>query len=140
MIGRGFILLGVLIAVGALAKPSWGNGDGFFEAMEIPGNPAYVVFGAVKDDQGVRLKGATVTIKAAEPALMYFALTDLLGRFRTLDIGRAIKDLGYDIDSSRIEVSVTHPGYRMARKIYRGRRGQNAGAVEMDFVLARDRK
>jgi hypothetical protein len=31
---------------------AYANGDLFFEAMEKPGNPEYVVFGNVKDDEG----------------------------------------------------------------------------------------
>jgi hypothetical protein len=139
-IGRGGIALALLVAVGGSATPSWGDGEPFFAAMEIPGKPEYVVFGAVKDDQGAYLRGANITVTVSDPALMSVATTDTMGRFRTLDVGRAIKDMGYDVDASHIDVSVTDPGYRLAHKINRGRGGQNSGAVEMDFVMERDGK
>jgi hypothetical protein len=129
-----------LLAIGAPVQRSWGDGEPFFAAMEIPGKPEYVVFGSVKDDQGTFLRGANVTIKVSDPAMMSVATTDTMGRFRTLDVGRAIKDMGYDVDASHIDVSVAHPGYHMARKFNRGRGGQNSGAIEVDFVMERDGK
>lgn len=126
---------GVLVMALVCADLTWANGDLFFEAMEIPGKPEYVIFGNVKDERGKYLAGATVTVNVAEPMLSYTAETSVIGRYRTLDIGRAITGLGYEVDPSRIEVTVTHPGYSVARRAYRGKFGQKKGAVEMNFVM-----
>jgi hypothetical protein len=117
-------------------RPAWSNGDLFFEAAEVPGKPEYVVLGNVKDDGGRYLEGATVTVRVSDPHLSYTSQTDILGHFRTLDVGRAIKGLGYDIDPSRIEVVVTYPGYHILRRIHRGKYRQNKGLVEINFVMA----
>lgn len=129
-----------MLAALAFASPAWSNGDLFFEAAEIPGNPEYVIFGNVKDDRGKYVVSAMVTVKVAEPRLSYTSETDILGRFRTLDIGRAIRGLGYDVDLSQIDVLVEYPGHRVARRAYRGKRGQNKGAVEINFVLEKEAK
>jgi hypothetical protein len=133
--------LNVLAAVAcALPTPAWSNGDGFFQATEIPGKPEYVIFGCVKDDQGNYLSNATVRVYVAEHMLDFTAQTDILGRFRTPDIGRAIEDLGYEVDLSLLTVSVEYPGYRVVRREYRGRYQQKKGAIEMNFRMKRAAK
>jgi hypothetical protein len=122
----------------ALAKPAWSNGDQFFQAMEIPGDPEYVVFGNVKDDQGNYLNHATVTVSVAEHMLEVTAQTGILGRFRAPDVGREIHDLGYQIDPSLIAVTVEYPGYHIAHREYRGKYRQNKGAIEMNFVMEKN--
>lgn len=119
---------------------AWSNGDLFFEAMEIPGKPEYVIFGSVKDGKGKYVVGAYVTVKVGEPRLSYTSETGMLGRFRSLDIGRAIRSLGYEVDPSRIEVEVEYPGHKESRRLYRGKRGQKKGAVEINFVLEKESK
>jgi hypothetical protein len=118
------------------AGPSWSNGDMFFEAREIAGNSDYVVFGTVKDNRGRYLEGATVTVSVSEPVLVYTTETDVLGRYRSLDVGRAVKGLGYDIDPSRIKVIVVYPGYHEVGHLYRGTHGQIRGVIEFNFVMA----
>ena len=85
------------LMTGLLTGVARSDGDLFFEAQEIAGQPEYVMFGNIKDDRGEYLEGAFVTIKVDEPMLAYTQPTDILGHYRTLDIGRAIKDLGYDV-------------------------------------------
>lgn len=129
------ILWSILLLSCVCSSPAWSNGDLFFEAMEIPGDPVYVVFGNVKDAQGGYIEGATITIKVAEPKLSYTTYTGILGRFRTLDIGRAIEGLGYEVAPSQIEVTVDFSGDYVVRRLDRGRRDQREGAIEMNFVL-----
>jgi hypothetical protein len=129
--------LPVVIAL-ALALPARSNGDLFFEAQEIAGKTQYVLFGKVKDENGVFLEGATVTVTVTEPRLIYTSETDILGHFRSLDVGRAVAGLGYKVDPSRIEITVSYPGYHVARRMYRGMHRQSNGAVEWNFVMARD--
>ena len=130
-----------LIAAAALAAsvPAWPNGDTFFNSTEIPGNPQYVVFGSVKDVQGHYLSHATVTVSVVKHMLEVTARTDVIGRFRTPDVGREIEELGYPVDPSLIIVSVDYPGYHIAHRIYRGKYRQSKGAIEIDFIMANDR-
>lgn len=123
----------------AFAAPALPNGDGFFESKEIPGKPEFVIFGNVKDERGRYLGNATVKVEVAEHMLEFSAETDVIGRFRTPDIGRAIRDLGYDVDLSLIAVTVEYPGYRVVRREYRGKRGQTKGAIEINFRMKKSK-
>jgi len=115
------------------------DGDDFFAVQEIPGNPQYVVFGSVRDDRGNYVSTALVTIEVAEPVLTYETTTNILGRFRSVDIGRAITDLGYDLDPAQINVSVTAPGYALVRRFNRYSPRRNYGAVEIDFLMTKEK-
>jgi hypothetical protein len=136
---RGLFLI-VVAALGLYSGAASANGDLFFEAQETPGNPEYVVFGNVKDDKGNYLDGATVRVTVSKPDLSYTAQVGILGRYRTLDVGKAIQSLGYDIDPSLIKVTMIYPGYHVVRSISRARHGQRKGAIEIDFVMAPDAK
>jgi len=131
--------LNVVAAIAcAFATPAWSNGNYFFLTREIPGNPEYVIFGSVKDDQGNHLNHATVTVHVAELVLEVTAQTDILGRFREPDLGRAINDLGYQVDPSLITVTVEYSGYHIAHREYRGKYQQNKGAIEMNFLMEKN--
>ena len=129
--------LGFLMLVGTRTTLR-ADGDDFFEAAGIASETEYAVAGTVKDGAGRHLNGVTVTIETSDPHLSYDAITDTLGRFRTLDIGRLIKELGYDVDSRKVTVEPRLPGYRTVRRFYRGKAGQNKGVVEMDFTLSKN--
>ena len=109
------------------------NGDDFFEALATSGKAEYVVFGNVKDETGRYIEDAIVTIEVSDPRLDYQTLTDVLGHFRTLDIGRAVKDLGYEFDANKVTIEVKLPGYRTVRKFHRGKFGQNEGCGGIEF-------
>jgi hypothetical protein len=117
--------------------PAWSNGDLFFEAQETPGKPEYVVYGSVKDDRGRYLEGVAVVVQVSNPSLSYTSESGLLGRYRSLDVGKALKWLGYDIDPSKIDVQASYAGYHVTRRLSRARHGQ-LGAIEVDFVLSKD--
>jgi len=139
--GRRLAVL-VLLSAGvcAGARPAWCNGDGFFQSKEIPGNPEFVVFGSVKYEKGGHLRNAVVRVYVQEHMLDYSTTTDVLGRFRTQDIGRAIKELGYEVDPQLISVTVEYPGYHVTRREYRGKYRQNKGAIEVNFRMQRNGK
>jgi hypothetical protein len=122
-----------------IAGTAWSGCDSFFLSTEIPGNPQYVVYGSVKDENGTRIVNATVRVHVAEHLIDLETKTDVLGRFRTPDVGRVITDMGYEVDPSLITVAIIYPGYHIAHREYRGRRGQKQGAVEMDFRLKKNR-
>jgi hypothetical protein len=127
----------ISFAVLMFATPAWSNGDLFFNLFEFPGRPEYVVFGNVKDEHGKYLKNAAVTVIVNEPRLAYTSNTDILGHFRSLDIGRAVQGLGYPLDPTQVRVAVKLPGYVEIQHVYRGKYRQNRGAVEWNFVMAK---
>lgn len=129
-----------LLAVLACALPhaALGNGDGFFNYSEVAGNPEFVYFGSVRDLRGRRLGKATVRVLVPVHQLEFTATTDALGRYRTPDVGRAIKELGYPVNPNLIALIVEYPGYHEERRENRARRGQTKGVVELNFQLAKD--
>lgn len=131
------LVISCLLTVLACGGPrlAWSNGDGFFESKEIPGNPQFVIFGSVKDERGKHLSKAIVTVSIAEHMLEFATETDVIGRFRSADIGRAITDLGYEVDPSLISITVEYPGHSVLRREYRGKYRQNKGAVEVNFRM-----
>lgn len=119
------------------AMPAGSSGAMFLQSTEIPGNPEFVIFGSVKDDRGKYLDHAIVKVKVAQHMLEFTAETNVIGRFRTPDIGRAIKDLGYEVDLSLISVTVECPNYGVVHREYRGKYRQSKGAIEMNFRMKR---
>ena len=114
------------------------NGDIFFEALEIEGDPQFVYYGSVKDQSGKYINGALVAVDVKTPQLTYESYTNMIGRFRSLDVGRVIQDLGYKVDPSQIDVTVFAPGYKTVRKFSMRRSRDTLGAFEMNFVLAKE--
>lgn len=135
-LSRRAVLAGVA-AVGA-SGAALANGDVFFEAEEIPGQTEYVAFGNVKDDKGNYLDNVIITIDVSEPHLTYDAATGITGRYRTLDVGRAVKDLGFELEANKVTVTVFKPGYKMLKRIRLSKATQTKGAIEINFVLAKD--
>lgn len=123
--------------MGAPEMRARADGDDFFLPEEIPGKPEYVVFGSVKDDRGRYVSTAVVTFEVADPVLIFETTTTILGRFRSVDIGRAVIDLGYEVDPSQIKVSVSAPGYVLLRRFNRDSLRRKQGAVEIDLVMKR---
>jgi hypothetical protein len=135
------IILGIagFMMTGFIANPARSNGDNFFEAQEIEGDPRYVVFGGVKDTEGRPLQDVLVIIESTDPERSYEqTYTDVLGRFRTLDIGRAIESLGYSIDPSGITVEAWLEGYHTVRRLNRSPASRSVGVIEISFVMAKD--
>ncbi len=127
-----------LCAASAVSSAAMANGDVFFEAMEIEGDPQFVYYGSVKDRSGKYINGALVAVDVKTPQLMYESYTNMLGRFRSLDVGRVIQDLGYEIDPSQIDISVFAPGYKTVSKFSMRRSRDTTGAFEVNFILEED--
>lgn len=127
-----------VVATIAFAGAAWPNGKNFFGDWEVLGDPEYVIFGNVKDRDGQYLEDASVTVRVTEPVLILRTATDVVGHYRTLDVGRAIVSLDYDVDPSRIEVNAEYPGYHVVSRTYRGKHDQKRGMVEIDFIMAKD--
>jgi hypothetical protein len=134
-IGRLAIFSVIATALCLSVRPAWSSGAMFLQSTEIPGDPEFVIFGSVKDDRGKYLDHAIVRVKVAQHMLEFTTETNVIGRFRTPDIGRAIKDLGYEVDLSLITVSVECPNYGVVTREYRGKYRQNKGAIEMNFRM-----
>lgn len=116
------------------------NGDEFFGAEEIPGQTEFVYFGSVKDEQGNYLDAVEVTLGVSEPPLTYVSYTDILGRYRTLDAGRAVVDLGYEVDPKNFTLTITRDGYTQVRRMDRSSSRVKKGAFEINFVMAKDKE
>jgi hypothetical protein len=134
-----WLFVGVVAAVLPLDMGVRADGDDFFLPQEIPGKPEYVVFGNVKDDRGNYVSTAVVTVEVEEPVLIFETTTTLLGRFRTVDIGRAVSELGYELDPGLVKVSVSAPGYVLIRRLNRSSPRQKHGAVEIDFLMTKEK-
>lgn len=124
-----------LCAAAGAGRKAFANGDEFFGAEEIPGETQFVFFGSVKDDNGKYLDGVEVVLDVLDPPLTYIAYTDVIGRFRTLDAGRVMVDLGYDIDASKLKLSVSLPGYVQTRRMSRVPTRAVKGAFEINFTM-----
>ena len=124
-----------LVTAAILPCPVFANGDIFFEALEIEGDPQFVFFGSVKDKDGRPLSGALVSVDVSEPQLTYESYTNVIGRYRSLDVGRVIQDLGYKINPRAIDVAVFVPGYKTVKKFSMRRTGDTIGAFEVNFVI-----
>jgi hypothetical protein len=126
-----------------LAPASWADGDDFFQVTDTPLESQLVFVGTVKDQAGTYLNGALVTWHAisvdesGEQSSSSGTFTDRMGRFRTVDVARIVAINGYDLDPTRVEVSVTKPGYVMVRRLKRTRERQRMGLLEIDFVMAK---
>ncbi len=133
---RRFLMGGVLCA--ALPRAAIANGDAFYEAQEIPGQAEYVYFGSVKDQRGNYIEGAMVVAEVSEPHLTYDVYTNVLGRYRSPDVGRAVADLGFKVDPAKITMMAYKPGYTMLRRLNRGSPRAKKGAFELNFVMVED--
>lgn len=140
-ISRRKALLGgvALCTVAGLARTAFANGDDFFGADEIPGKPIFLYFGTVKSDEGKYLEGVEVTLEIADPPMSLVTYSDILGRFRTLDAGRTLTDMGYEVNPKQITVSVARGGFRQIRRLSRAPANAKIGnAYEMNFVMTKD--
>ncbi len=132
------IAAGVLVSLSAgLAQSALANGDEFF-GLEEMGPVDFLYFGSVKDDKGQFLSGAEVTLKVSDPELIFVEQTDVIGRFRTMDVGRQLLDRGYDVDPTTFSLSVAMPGYKQVRKLDRRPGRLNKGSFEVNFVMVKD--
>jgi len=128
-----------LCAAAGLSKAALANGEEFFGAEEIPGHPVFVYFGTVKSEDGKYLEATEVTLKVTDPPMTFTSYTDILGRFRTLDAGRTLTDLGYEVVPSNFVVSVARDGYVQTRRMNRAPANAKEGAFEINFVMAPDK-
>ena len=129
-----------LMALG-YGRPADADGDDFFQKSNKPLMSQLVFVGTVKDTAGNRISGALVTWTAVmsdgeqEESTFVGTYSNIIGRFRTMDVAQVVESYGYDLDPARVEVSVTKPGYTMTRRLKRTRNDQRMGLIEIDFEL-----
>ena len=87
----------------------------------------------------LRPYAAEVTLEIIDPPMTLVTYSDILGRFRTADVGRTVADMGYDVEAKNFSVSVALEGYREIRHLKRYPVNAKPGAAyEVDFVMTAD--
>lgn len=140
-ISRRKALLGgaTLCAVAAVSRSALANGDEFFGADEIPGKPVFVYFGTIRSTEGKYLNAVEVTLEIAEPPMTLVSYSDVLGRFRTMDAGRTITDMGYEVDPKNFTVTIAREGFKEVRRLNRAPMNAKPGAAyEINFTMGPD--
>ena len=106
--GIAVIAFGLLLSGVAFA-----NGDGFFGDKDLKLDLYY--FGDIRDQNGVRLDNAVVTIVAKNANMKFPFRNDAPGHYRSPDIGKAVKGLGKKVDPSQLTITVQKKGYVMVK-------------------------
>lgn len=136
------LLIGFVAVVGL--GPAWADGDDFFLKTAKPLGSQLIFVGTVRDDAGNRLSGVLVTWETVlveedrEEPTSAGTFTDIIGRFRTMDVADVVAKYGFDLDPNRVTLKAAKPGYTMVRGLRRTRQNQRMGLVEIDFVLRKD--
>ncbi|MSO98374.1 MAG: carboxypeptidase regulatory-like domain-containing protein [Rhodospirillaceae bacterium] len=123
--------------------PAHANGDAFFDDNGAPRETELVYFGSVKDERGDYIAGAIVRavlalqMESGMRHLTYDATTNVIGRYRTANLGRTIIGFGTDIDPETVTLTAHKEGYRQVRRFYRSRRDQKA-SIEVNFVMVKE--
>jgi hypothetical protein len=127
-------LLATVALVVVTSAAVFANGEEFFApAGDVKVDLVYV--GRIKD----AITGRSITahadflIEDHVSGLTFPFQSDRPGHFRSPDVGMAIKELGEQVDTGKIELSVKVDGYKLARltKLPRG----NTGTVEVNLSL-----
>lgn len=90
------------------------NGTEFFDASH-DGEILLYYYGNVRDPKGAVIDNFRVTVIAKNVPLNMPFRNDVPGHFRSPDVGRAIKESGKPVDPRFIEVTISKPGYRVAK-------------------------
>lgn len=125
------VILGLIVA---FAGTVWANGEEFFAAPQ-GANIDLVYFGRIKDKQTRRsvTDQAVFLLRDKATGLSFTYTNDKPGHYRSPDIGKAIKDIGEQVDVNAFEVEAWVGGYKKAT-ITRVPR-KTSGNVELDFSL-----
>ncbi len=121
----------------------YADGDDFFEIIDVPMDDQLIYVGTVKDEEGNHLQGAlvrwqatgTVGVEEDEHTSTAGTWTNVLGRFRTVDVARIVAREGARLDPQRVEFTVEKSGYEMVRRLIRTRGRKRMGLQEIDFVM-----
>ena len=119
------------------------DGDDYFQPSNAPLDHQLIFVGVVKDEAGGYLQGAlvrwhatgTASVDGEEYTSTAGSWTDLLGRFRSVDVARVLAIEGVRLDPTRVDVTVEKSGYEVIRRIKRSRPRQRMGLQEVDFIM-----
>ncbi len=134
------ILISVLVGMPRGARC---DGDDFFLDMRgMPRETELIYIGVVKDEEGKYLQGAIVRAELALEMdsgvryLKYDSVTDVLGRYRTRNLGRTIIGLDLEIDPKKVTLTALKDGYTIKRSYVRSPRTQTR-LIEVDFLMTK---
>jgi hypothetical protein len=137
--------LRILVFMGCVLSSMDGHADGddFFEIIDVPMDHQLIFVGTVKDEDGNYMKGTlvrwkatgTVGVEGEEHTSTAGTWTNMLGRFRTVDIARIVSREGAKLDPQRVEFTVEKSGYEMVSRLIRTRGRERMGIQEIDFVM-----
>jgi hypothetical protein len=118
----------------AFAGTVGANGEEFFAAAGS-GKIDLVYFGRIKDNRTGRSVAdeAIFLLKDKTTGLSFPFTNDKPGHFRSPDVGKAIKEIGENVDVNAFEVELQVAGYRKATVTRVPRKTH--GNVEIDFAL-----
>ena len=123
------VLFGLAVIVPGVA---WANGQAFFaSAFTTPPDLAYV--GSVKDTAGRPLKGAQIVVWSVDYGLTFPASTDDTGRYKSADVGAAVKEVATTVDLKQLRMEVALPGYELVKPAVIPDKAM--GIVEIDFRM-----
>ena len=141
---RPLMTVALFVAIGlGLPVAGWADGDDFFRAGEIIGDTQLVFVGTVKDDRGNYIEAATVRWQATmtdddgDHHVGFETYTNAVGRYRTVNVMRAVVAADFEFDAGKIDVTAWKPGYSLVRRLRRGRAERTSGVVEVNFTLAK---
>ena len=119
------------------------NGDEFFIAGQAIGNTELVFVGTVKDADGKYVKGvavrweATLSAEDGDQHVGFETYTNEFGRYRTVNIARALAALDFKLDPARVQVTAKKDGYKVKNRLNRGTTAKKMGLIEVNFTLER---
>jgi len=139
---RSFFVYLLAASANLLPSRTFANGDAFFDDNGMPLEEDLVYFGSVKDEKGGYVQDAivraniTFTLESGPRQLSYDVKTNVIGRYRTINLGRTFIGFGVEADPNLITLSVRKEGYSEVRKLNRSKYGQTQ-SIEVDFVMAK---
>jgi hypothetical protein len=138
---RGMIAGGIALAFGP--RVARANGDEFFIAGQAIGNTELVYVGSVKDTDGKYVKGvsvrweATMTGDRGDQHVGFETYTNEFGRYRTVNVARALAALDFTLDPDKVQVTAKKDGYKVKSRLHRGTRAKKMGLIEVNFTMER---
>ena len=121
-------LVAASVAVALAGAPAWSNGRHFFEDLEGDPLDKTVYFGFVKDERGLPIKGAVVTVTITHTGVQFTELTDPIGVYKSVDVP-------LDVDPANVEVAVEADGYELAQAQNRTMTTLAGEPVQLDFLM-----
>jgi hypothetical protein len=129
----GCVAVAIVLATSGFA---WANGGEFFQPAGA-GKVDLVYFGFVKDTNGklITNESAVVRVDAKVLEMDFLFMLDKPGHYRSPDIGAYHKEMGVPIDPTKMDISISMPGWRQVSPIRTKVPNKIKGAINIDFVM-----